>query len=101
MIERKILQPWDPRGLLQMGGQQQAAVRTTPGSKPASARGWERTFGGGRDDSASALAVLPDGGLAVAGDTRSRGAGGTDIWVLRLDADGNLRPEMTASPPLR
>ena len=56
---------------------------------------WERTFGGVRGDKANALAVLPDGGLAVAGVTASKGAGGADAWVLRLDAGGSLLWEHT------
>ena len=51
---------------------------------------WDRTFGAAVEDTAAALIVLADGGLAVAGITESKGAGGLDVWVLRLDAAGNL-----------
>jgi uncharacterized delta-60 repeat protein len=51
---------------------------------------WENTFGGKRRDSAKALAALADGGLAVAGWTLSKGAGESDIWVMRLDSSGKL-----------
>ncbi len=54
---------------------------------------WDKTFGGGRDDGSSdsfqSVAVLPDGGIIAAGWISSRGAGGADVWVLRLDSDGN------------
>ena len=41
---------------------------------------WEKTFVG----SAKSIAVLPDGGLAVAGYTTFKSAGRFDAWVLRL-----------------
>ena len=51
---------------------------------------WERTFGGGESDEAGSVVALADGGLAVAGSTRSKGAGTRDMWVLRLDGSGNV-----------
>ncbi len=54
---------------------------------------WDKTFGGGRADGSSdsfqSVAVLPDGGVVAAGWISSRGAGGADVWVVRLDRDGN------------
>lgn len=49
---------------------------------------WERTIGGGGDDVGSALAVTADGGLIVVGTTDSKGAGKSDLWLVRLDATG-------------
>jgi hypothetical protein len=51
---------------------------------------WDRTYGGWRFDSASSIVALADGGLAVAGMTKSKGAGKRDMWVLRLDEAGNV-----------
>ena len=45
---------------------------------------WDRTYGGARMDSAESIVALADGGLAVAGETKSKGAGEEDMWVLRL-----------------
>jgi hypothetical protein len=60
---------------------------------------WERTFGGAGDDSAHAVIELPDGGLAVTGSTESKGAGESDVWLLRLDRRGNLLWDRTYGGP--
>ncbi len=49
---------------------------------------WERTFGGPSADEGMSVRPLPEGGLAVAGNTWSKGAGGADIWLLRVDPEG-------------
>jgi hypothetical protein len=51
---------------------------------------WQKTAGGKNDDLFRAVAVLPDGGLALAGVTRSTGAGEEDAWLVRTDADGGV-----------
>jgi len=51
---------------------------------------WEETVGGKKDDTPNALIHMPDGGFAMAGTTESMGKGGTDAWVVRLDAKGNV-----------
>lgn len=54
---------------------------------------WSRTFEGEPDHSEriSSLAVMPDGGLAMAGSSGVEGSCCyNDIWVLRLDSDGRL-----------
>ena len=50
---------------------------------------WDRTYGGSGRDAAWSLIQTTDGGYAVAGDTRSKGAGGVDFWVIKLDEQGN------------
>ncbi len=50
---------------------------------------WERTFGGPGEEQACSIATTPDGGSVVVGGTNSFGAGGTDLWVLKLDGNGN------------
>ena len=52
---------------------------------------WDRTYGGNGYDEAYSLIQTTDSGYAVAGPTNiSRGAGGTDFWVIKLDEQGNL-----------
>lgn len=50
----------------------------------------ERRFGGDGADRINDLKALPDGGFIAVGATASKGAGKSDLWVLRLDAEGQL-----------
>jgi hypothetical protein len=68
------------------GGSDAWVLRLAADGRPL----WDETFGGPGEDEASAVAAMPDGGLAVAGSTYSKGAGELDAWVLRLAADGRL-----------
>jgi len=52
---------------------------------------WDRTYGGSNDDGSDSLIQTTDGGYAVAGGTYSKGAGESDFWVIKLDAQGNLK----------
>jgi hypothetical protein len=52
---------------------------------------WDRTYGGSGEDWVNSLIQTTDGGYAVAGSTSSKGAGGADFWVIKLDAQGNLK----------
>jgi len=51
---------------------------------------WDKTFGGSEDDEAHSIIQTDDGGYAVAGWTESKGAGDSDVWVIKLDENGNL-----------
>jgi len=51
---------------------------------------WDRTFGGAELDYASAVTASSDGSVVVAGLTKSAGAGGMDIRILKLDAEGEV-----------
>ena len=58
---------------------------------------WEKSFGGTGYESARDIVQTSDGGYMVFGETNSTdggviaGFGGTkDIWLLKLDATGNL-----------
>jgi fibronectin type 3 domain-containing protein len=51
---------------------------------------WEVTFDGGEDEEAASIEQTSDGGYIVAGSTRSYGAGDYDMWLLKLDSDGNM-----------
>ncbi|WP_010476899.1 pentapeptide repeat-containing protein [Thermococcus zilligii] len=56
---------------------------------------WQKTYGGNENDEAHAVAVAPNGDIIVAGYTESFGAGSADVWVLRLDEDGNIKWQKT------
>ncbi|PKN54714.1 MAG: hypothetical protein CVU56_25020, partial [Deltaproteobacteria bacterium HGW-Deltaproteobacteria-14] len=60
---------------------------------------WERTFGGADDDQGASILQLADGGFMLAGTTRSWGAGGADIIIIRTDADGDVPVPVTCTPP--
>ena len=56
---------------------------------------WDKTFGGSKDDKAYSIAQTSDGGYIVAGDTESKGAGLDDVWVIKLDKNGNKEWDKT------
>ena len=57
---------------------------------------WKKTLGGTIGDIGYGIAVGVDGSLYVTGTTTSAGAGGSDMIVSRLPADGGI--DMTAGP---
>lgn len=50
---------------------------------------FSRTYGGTDNDAAQSVVQTSDGGYAIAGSTRSFGAGGSDFWLVRTDSMGN------------
>jgi len=54
---------------------------------------WSRTYGGSRDDEmvpeARSLVKTRDNGYLIAGNTKSFGAGGSDIYLIKTDSLGN------------
>ncbi len=62
---------------------------------------WLKVYGGTRDDQAVSACQTPDGGYAVLATTWSNNGnvtgfkGGEDIWLLRIDSNGNLLWEKT------
>lgn len=52
---------------------------------------WSKSYGGSSGDYAYDAALTSDGGLAVTGFTLSYGAGGQDIFLLRLDSLGGVQ----------
>ncbi len=51
---------------------------------------WQKAYGGDKNDSASFIQQRDDGGYIIVGHTESFGAGGADIWILRLSPAGEI-----------
>jgi hypothetical protein len=56
---------------------------------------WQKTYGGASADAALSIQQTTDGGFVVTGWTESFGAGSYDLWVLKLDASGNVQWQKT------
>jgi hypothetical protein len=50
---------------------------------------WEKTYGGSNNDEAFSIEQTKDGGYIVAGLTNSFGAGDWDVYIIKLDGNGN------------
>ncbi len=50
---------------------------------------FQKTFGKWGDDGANAIIKTDDGGFLIAGYTDSKGAGGKDAWLIKIDRFGN------------
>ncbi len=51
---------------------------------------WSKTFGGAAEDYPSCIIRTNNNGYAIIGITRSFGAGNKDIYLLKLDENGNV-----------
>ena len=51
---------------------------------------WNKTYGGANLDESGALVQTSDGGYAIAGSTRSFGAGDWDLWLVKTDPSGGM-----------
>ena len=60
---------------------------------------WDRIFGGGGNDLVYSAAAAGGGGFLIGGSTESKGAGGRDAWVLRLDGAGRILWDRTFGDP--
>jgi predicted secreted protein len=56
---------------------------------------WQKTYGGPGHDWAYDVEETQDGGYIVGGGTGSFGAGGIDMWILKLDSHGNVQWQKT------
>jgi hypothetical protein len=50
---------------------------------------WEKAYGGAGIDVGWSVTLASDGGYVVVGSTSSYGAGEEDIWLVKVDADGD------------
>jgi hypothetical protein len=82
---------------------QNAYIRTSPPSDTIPATGpslyYCKAIGGKNDDRGKSLIQTSDGGYAIAGITKSFGAGDWDVYVVKLDATGNLQWTRTIGGP--
>ncbi len=70
---------------------------------------WQRCMGGSEDDFANLVKQTKDGGYIVVGNTYSNDGDikgfhkgvGADIWIVRLDANGNILWQRTMGGLLR
>ncbi|MFX0206471.1 MAG: hypothetical protein ACFFDT_10840 [Candidatus Hodarchaeota archaeon] len=60
---------------------------------------WNQTYGGPKGEEASALIQTADGGFALAGSTDSFGAGKSDMWLVKTDANGRMIWNQTYGGP--
>jgi hypothetical protein len=51
---------------------------------------WNQTYGGTLADRGYAVVQTAGGGYAIAGETRSFGAGDYDFWLVKADSAGNM-----------
>jgi hypothetical protein len=65
------------------------------GSVEASSVMWSRTYGGPGNEEAYALVETSDGGFAIVGQTTSFGASKMSIWLIKVDASGNMEWDQT------
>lgn len=56
---------------------------------------WAQTFGGPGNDEAYDIKKTSDGGFIICGMTESKGRGGLDAWVIKLDPQGKLEWDRT------
>ncbi|MEZ4884099.1 MAG: hypothetical protein R3E32_05105 [Chitinophagales bacterium] len=56
---------------------------------------WERTYGGEKQDIGLKVIALQDGNFVLSGLTQSQGMGKGDVWLLKIDADGDVLWEKT------
>ncbi len=50
---------------------------------------WTKEYGGAGEDYGISIQATPDGGYIIAGSTSSFGSGGKDVWLVKIDANGD------------
>jgi len=56
---------------------------------------WEKAFGGTGDERGLALLETKDSGLIIVGTTSSKGAGNSDLWLIKTDSEGEMMWDKT------
>ena len=51
---------------------------------------WEKTYGGGKTDSAHKIIAGGEGKYIIVGETDSQGSGSKDVWIFSINPDGKL-----------
>lgn len=74
---------YDDDGNWSIGGAQQSAL--------VDYVRFMKTFGGSGTEEGWSVAKTDDGGYVVLGETNSYGAGGRDIWLVKVDCFGNMQ----------
>ncbi len=49
-----------------------------------------RLYGGNGNETGRDLALMPDGGFVIVGSTTANSQGGSDVYIVRADATGNM-----------
>ena len=62
---------------------------------------WSQTYGGSSYDYGGSVQQTSNGGYIIAGGTGSYGAGGFDVWLIRLDSEGTLVEDFDKSQPTK
>ena len=52
---------------------------------------WQKIFGGNQADAFTLVTEANDGGFLAMGETQSQGAGGKDIFIVKIDPNGSLQ----------
>jgi uncharacterized delta-60 repeat protein len=60
---------------------------------------WSKTIGGNYGDGAHSIIQSSDGGYVVVGSTESFGAGGWEMYIVKLDSSGNVQWTKTIGGP--
>ena len=56
---------------------------------------WSKTYGGDDWETAKRIIPLNDGNFAIIGTTYSYGAGNADVWLLKIDSEGEIIWDLT------